>query len=100
LIVERGIPNMTDKADLMMDRADLKMVINDIARQYFPVHSLEQKIRELVGSHLKAFEKIEGLEDAVIAMGRFHKKHNCGNKKEDDLLSKFYDKIKSSRTEG
>ena len=90
---------MMDKADLMMDKADLQIVINDIARQAFPIHSLEQKIRELVGSHLKALENIEGLEDAVIAMGRFHKKHNCGNKKEDDLLDKFYDKVESSRAD-
>ena len=88
-----------DKADLMMDKADLQIIINDIARQAFPIHSLEQKIRELVGSHLKAFEKIKGLEDAVIAMGKFHNKHNCGNKKENDLLDKFCDKVKSSRTE-
>lgn len=83
----------------MMDREELRVIINDISRQVFPIHSLEQKIKELVGSHLKAFEKIKGLEDAIIAMGRFHKKHNCGNKKEDDLLDKFNDKVESSRTE-
>jgi hypothetical protein len=88
---------MTDKDDLMMDKADLQIAINDINRQAFPIHVLEQKIRELVGSHLKAFEKIEGLEDAIIAMGRFHKKHNCGNEKENNLLNKFQDKVDSSR---
>lgn len=87
-----------DKADLMMDKADLKIIINAIARQAFPIHSLEQKIRELVGSHLKAFEKIQGLEDAIIAMGRFHKKHNCGNEKENNLLNNFQTKVESSRT--
>ncbi len=90
---------MKDKVDLIMDRADLKIVINDIARQAFPIHSLEQKIRELVGSNLQALKKIEGLEDAIIAMGRFHKKHNCGNEKENNLLNRFQTKIKSSRTE-